>query len=1085
MRTRYNLPILLSLPLWLMCSMCTQLSLAKDRFQADIMWPEVAQSGRYFNFPIGIAIDQHKLFYITDSQSNRVKVLTAQGEFVRSWGSQGTAPGQFDKPLGIVVTANGSILVADTNNNRIQKFNSEGQFIAQWGSLGTGNGQFNHPNHLAIDAQGRIFVSDTQNNRIQVFSATGQWLRSFGSLGAGKGQLSNPLGLFIYNDEVFIAEGPANHRISVFNTDGKFLRSWGEFGSDKNQFDSPENIVVDAQGLVYVSEFGNNRIQVFNRNGQWQRSWGKLGYTGADLWTPFGLAIEPSAKLLYVADSSNNRIQQYTLQGKYLGGWQSQGNNPGEFAAPKMSISNQGEIYVADQKNHRIQVFNQNGQWLRGFGSFGAQPGQFNLPNHVAFAPDNRVFIADTGNHRIQIFDQKGNYLSHWGTAGNAPGQLANPGNLTIAPDGLVYITELGNDRISVFNTDGKFVRTWGKLGSGKVELDNPDGIAVDKSGTVYVADHDNHRVQVFDSQGNYLREWGKDGKLPGEFDHPHGLTLSPKGYVFVADALNNRIQAFLPDGTFIESIGEAGTQPGQLAQPYTVALLDEDTLYTSELANNRIQRFTRKPITARVPYKAIIVAGGGPSTSSYENPIWESTELLSNNAYFALRAQGLSKYNLWFLTAGNPDNDLDGDGVYNDIGYASLSNLQKGITEWAADADNVIIYLNDHGGDGTFKLNPNEILTRKQLKTWLDTLDSKSATKVTVILEACQSASFFPDLGASNRVLISSATRDQPAIISNQGLTAFSYHFWYGIHTGSSLQTAFKRARQGMSHETVLVNGRTQQQNAQLDANGDGLFDAEDFVSLGNYCLGKCSKTAADEPQVTPITTSSNLNGQTSFTLSMEVVSLEPISQAWVIINRPDINYQDPSQPISNLPVVNLSCSDQNAGKYLCQGEYDQFNETGTYSLTFHARDVKNRSSLTAEAITLTQDNSVAPGGNSKENVTYNAQTDVLSVQDVLAYGQHFQVTLQGKDQRYVLASSNLAPVLFTPAATLDLTAERLILPKVWLVDRYYSITLKHLGNHVFSSPELTELGSSNPNTTPTPNTPNQGIDETPDKVS
>lgn len=1054
-------------------------SVARDyvsTFRPELMWPQITQSGRYFNFPVGIARDAKGFFYVTDSQSHRVKVLSAQGELLRTWGSYGTGDGQFNTPLGIALTPTGEVLVVDTLNNRIQIFNTEGQYLSQFGRLGTDNGQFNHPNALTVDAQGRVYVSDTRNHRIQAFSATGQWLFSFGTFGSASGQLNNPLGIAVNSQgDIYVVEGADNHRISVFNAQGNFIFSWGRKGSGDGEFNNPEYIALDAQDQVYVTEYSNNRIQVFTSHGQWLRNWGKFGFTGADLWTPFGLFIDSVNQRVYVADTSNNRFQQYDLQGNYLGAWQSQGHDAGEFAAPKLSVSPQGEVYVADQQNHRIQVFSSTGEWLRSFGSFGTQPGQLRRPNHVTFTAQGQVLVADTGNNRIQVFDQQGNYLNHWGESGSNPGQLGGPGNFTLGNDGNLYITELVNDRISVFTTNGKYIRSWGKLGSGKVELNNPDGIVMDADGLLYVADHDNHRIQVFDALGKYVREWGMDGSAPGEFNHPHGLALSPAGLLFVADALNNRIQVFKRDGTLVEIVGEAGTQPGQFSQPYTVALADDNTMYVGEVANNRVQKLARKSPSAHSSYKAILLAGGGPSTDTYANAIWNATELLTNNAYFALRAQDLSKEDILYLTSGNTDNDLDEDGVYNDLQTASFLSLQQAITDWATSADNVIIYLNDHGGEQTFRINQKEVLSSKNLKQWLDVLDAKVSGKITVIIEACQSGSFFPELEKSNHYLVASANRDQPAIISNEGMTAFSYHFWYAIHTGNTLQKAFKRARQGMSSETVLVNNKPQRQNAQLDANGDGQFNEQDYSSLGDYCLGKCKKLAGDEPQVTPLTVTGNLNGQARFVLSMQVNSLAPLSQGWAIISRPDAKQNDPSQPVSDLPSVDLSCVAQGSGQYWCKGEYAAFDANGDYHITFHARDQKNRSSVPLNSITLTQNGSVS--NLVKDNITFDAQSGKVNILDLNAFGRHYQASLQHKDDKFVLTSMYKINQSLDATAQYNESTNILTLAKVRVQDHYFQAMLKNIGDFVFELQSVIDLGAAEGNKQAKPS--DIGVDE------
>ncbi len=59
--------------------------------------------------------------------------------------------------------------MADRYNHRIQVFTAEGGFVRQWGSDGSAAGEFNSPEGIAIAANGQVYVADTYNNRIQVF----------------------------------------------------------------------------------------------------------------------------------------------------------------------------------------------------------------------------------------------------------------------------------------------------------------------------------------------------------------------------------------------------------------------------------------------------------------------------------------------------------------------------------------------------------------------------------------------------------------------------------------------------------------------------------------------------------------------------------------------------------------------------------------------------------------------------------------------------------------------------------------------------------------------------------------------------
>ena len=80
----------------------------------------------------------------------------------------------FNNPTAISVDSKGNFYVADTLNHRIQKFDSYGNFILSWGSEGTSAGQFEEPVGLAIDSADNIYVVDKKNNNIQKFSLYGQ-----------------------------------------------------------------------------------------------------------------------------------------------------------------------------------------------------------------------------------------------------------------------------------------------------------------------------------------------------------------------------------------------------------------------------------------------------------------------------------------------------------------------------------------------------------------------------------------------------------------------------------------------------------------------------------------------------------------------------------------------------------------------------------------------------------------------------------------------------------------------------------------------------------------------------------------------
>ena len=94
----------------------------------------------------------------------------------------------FDGVSDVEVADNGDIFVADGHgNNRIVKFSPEGEFIKEWGTAGSAPGEFNQPHALAMDSEGRLFVSDRENLRIQIFDQDGNFIEAWTQFGRVSG----------------------------------------------------------------------------------------------------------------------------------------------------------------------------------------------------------------------------------------------------------------------------------------------------------------------------------------------------------------------------------------------------------------------------------------------------------------------------------------------------------------------------------------------------------------------------------------------------------------------------------------------------------------------------------------------------------------------------------------------------------------------------------------------------------------------------------------------------------------------------------------------------------------------------------
>lgn len=254
--------------------------------------------------PSALALDAEDNLYLADEKLHKVSIFNRDGEFIKSWGEQGTGPGQFEGPCGLLMQGD-TIFVVDARNHRIQKLTKDGIFISEWGSFGTNDGDFRFPWGISSDQDGNIFIADWGNDRIQKLTPDGLHLNTYGKTGSGEGELSRPADVAVDQDgNLYIADW-GNQRLQVIDSEGNFLAaSRGEaiqpnpwvveyftgvldekaardtfvpiFDVDTQDeheisariepyFWDPCSVILDEQNRVYVLETCRHRFQVFER----------------------------------------------------------------------------------------------------------------------------------------------------------------------------------------------------------------------------------------------------------------------------------------------------------------------------------------------------------------------------------------------------------------------------------------------------------------------------------------------------------------------------------------------------------------------------------------------------------------------------------------------------------------------------------------------------------------------------------------------------------------------------------------------------------------------------------------------------
>ncbi len=121
-------------------------------------------------FPTSVAEDPHGNFFVTDSANHRVLKFDREWQLLKSFGSQGEAPGQFQYPMGLSVDDSGQVYVADLNNNRIQQFTGDGVFLSAF-TEGEGGTALKMPGLVLAGNDGALWVALTLDPVLHPFQS--------------------------------------------------------------------------------------------------------------------------------------------------------------------------------------------------------------------------------------------------------------------------------------------------------------------------------------------------------------------------------------------------------------------------------------------------------------------------------------------------------------------------------------------------------------------------------------------------------------------------------------------------------------------------------------------------------------------------------------------------------------------------------------------------------------------------------------------------------------------------------------------------------------------------------------------------
>ena len=190
--------------------------------------------------------------------------------------------GLFRQPTDVAWDSQGNTYITDGYiNSRVAKYDRNGDWVKSWGSKGTAPGQFVIPHAIAIDRNNNIYVGDRSNHRIQVFDTEGKFLRMFsidippvagtkavnGNTPTGdrlKELIGAPNSICITsgaNQVMFVGETTFPGRVFKVALDGTVLGVIGKSGRLLKQFSGAHALACPSETEVWVAETSNWRVQ--------------------------------------------------------------------------------------------------------------------------------------------------------------------------------------------------------------------------------------------------------------------------------------------------------------------------------------------------------------------------------------------------------------------------------------------------------------------------------------------------------------------------------------------------------------------------------------------------------------------------------------------------------------------------------------------------------------------------------------------------------------------------------------------------------------------------------------------------------
>jgi predicted membrane-bound mannosyltransferase/sugar lactone lactonase YvrE len=212
--------------------------------------------------PWSVAVAPDGTVFVASTWSHTIIKLDKDLKEVKRWGAGGQVTADDDDPFklfgprDIVVALNGNVLITDTGNERIIEYTADGEFVRQFGKEGTSGEplEYLEPVSIAVNDAGDIYVGDFGNRRIVVLDAQLNRKAIFDVPGWGATQnVTDRAYMALLGDGRIIVSDPTGKKITVLSAAGEPVASYDVPVEGNHTFARPIGVATDGTS-VYVAD---------------------------------------------------------------------------------------------------------------------------------------------------------------------------------------------------------------------------------------------------------------------------------------------------------------------------------------------------------------------------------------------------------------------------------------------------------------------------------------------------------------------------------------------------------------------------------------------------------------------------------------------------------------------------------------------------------------------------------------------------------------------------------------------------------------------------------------------------------------